>query len=258
MLPTPFTLTTEKRQNRSLIQDVTPFLNNIIFQYTNPLPFETEPHTVHTIPLAREHCDSYLYYIRYKTLEITSSQTPFQVIFNPVKEISPGTFYRTIHPQNITLSIQDVFNTYMLNFIEFNENQDTPLYRSSHLEELQHKSEFFEVPDLDTRIQRHDNPHYWLQQDILQIKNFQYRFFNNIILTNDTNPQVKIFTHFLLKFFRFNYQLLWEQKDQQAYINFPQILTPTELLPYIIENEHKHLQYRDLTSFNIDIHHRYT
>ena len=65
MLPTPFTLTTEKRQNRSLIQDVTPFLNNIIFQCTNPLPFETEPHTEHIIPLPREHCDSYLYYIRY-------------------------------------------------------------------------------------------------------------------------------------------------------------------------------------------------
>ena len=47
MLPTPFTLTTEKRQNRSLIQDVTPFLNNIIFQYTNPLPFETEPHSTY-------------------------------------------------------------------------------------------------------------------------------------------------------------------------------------------------------------------
>ena len=173
MLPTPFTLTTEKRQNRSLIQDVTSFLNNIIFQYTNPLPFETEPHTVLTIPLAREHCDSYLYYIRYKTLEITSSQTPFQVIFNRVKGISPGTYYRTIHPQNITLSIQDVFRTYMQKLIEFNENQDTPLYRSSHLEDLKHKSEYFEVPDLDTRIPRHDNPHYWLQQDILQIKNFQ-------------------------------------------------------------------------------------
>ena len=84
MLPTPFTLTTGKRLNRSLIQDVTPFLNNIIFQYTNPLPFETEPHTLHTIPLAREHCDYYLYYIRYKTLEITSSQTLFQVIFIPL------------------------------------------------------------------------------------------------------------------------------------------------------------------------------
>ena len=251
MLPTPFTLTTEKRQNRSLIQNVTPFLNNIIFQYSNPLPFETEPHTVHTIPLARGHCDSYLYYIRYKTLEITSSQTPFQVIFNPVKGINSGTFYRTIHPQNITLSLQDVFRTYMQKLIEFNENQDTPLYRPSHLQELRHRSEYFEVPDLDTKVQTHDNPHYWLQRDILQIKNFQYRFFNNIIFTDDTLPQVKIFTHFLLKFLRFNYQLLWEQKDQQAYINFPQILTHIELLPYIIKNENKHLHYRDLKSFSV-------
>ena len=42
-----------------------------------------------------------------------------------------------------------------------------------------------------------------------------------------------------LKFLRFNYQLLWEQKDQRAYINFPQILTHIELLPYIIKNEKK-------------------
>ena len=44
--------------------------------------------------------------------------------------------------------------------------------------------------------------------------------------------------------------MLWEQQDQQAYIHFPQILTETELLPYIIKNEHGHLQYRDPTSFN--------
>ena len=168
MLPPPFALTTEKRQYRYLIQDVTPFLHNIIFQYTNPLPFETEPHTLHTIPLAREHCDSYLYYIRYKTLEITSSQTPFQVIFNPNKGISTGTYYRTIRLQNITRSIQDVFRTYKQKLIEVNENQNTPLYCSSHLEDLKHKSEYFEVPDLEARIQRHDNPQYWLQQDILQ------------------------------------------------------------------------------------------
>ena len=60
-------------------------------------------------------------------------------------------------------------------------------------------------------------------------KNFQYRFFHNITLNDDTTPQVKIFTQFLLQFFRFNYQLLWEQQDQQAYVNFPQILTETEL-----------------------------
>ena len=139
----------------------------------------------------------------------------------------------------------------MQKLIEFNENQNTPLYCPSHLQELKHRSEYFEVPDLDTKVQRHDYPHYWLQRDILQIKNFQHRFFNNIILTDDNIPQVKIFTQFLLKFLRFNYQLLWEQKDQQAYINFPQILTHIELLPYIIKNENKHLQSRDLTSFNV-------
>ena len=70
------------------------------------------------------------------------------------------------------------------------------------------------------------------------------------MLTENTIPQVKVFTQFLLKFFRFNYQLLWEQQDQQAYIIFPHILTQNELLPYNIENEHEHSQYRDPTSFN--------
>ena len=225
MIPSPFVLSTETRQNGSFTQDVIPFLNNLIFQYTNPLPFETEPHTIHTIPVAREHCDSYLYYIRYKTLEITPSQKPFQVISNSVKGIHTGTYYRTIYPQNITLSTQDVFLTYMQKLIEFTENQETPLYLPSHLEELKHKSAYFEILDLETKVQTHDNPHYWLQQDILQTKHFQYRFFNNITPTDDTIPQVKIFTQFLLQFFRFNYQLLWEQQDQQAYINFLQILT---------------------------------
>ena len=44
--------------------------------------------------------------------------------------------------------------------------------------------------------------------------------------------------------------MLWEQQDQQAYIHFPQILTQTELVPYIIKNEHTSLQYRDPTSFD--------
>ena len=82
-------------------------------------------------------------------------------------------------------------------------------------------------------------------------KTFPVQILYKIILTDDTIPQVKIFTHFLLKFFRFNYQLLWEQKDQKAYINFPQALTHIELLPYIINNENKHLHYIDLTSLNV-------
>ena len=68
------------------------------------------------------------------------------------------THYRTIHPQNITLTIQDVFITYVDKFIEHNENQDITLYRPSHLESLKEKPDYFEVPNLETKIQRHNDP----------------------------------------------------------------------------------------------------
>ena len=89
--------------------------------------------------------------------------------------------------------------------IEFNENQTPPLYLPSQLQDLKNKAEYFDILDLETKVRTHDNPHYWLQQDIIQVKHFQYRFFNNITLTNDTISQIKVFTHFVLKFFRFNY-----------------------------------------------------
>ena len=34
--------------------ELNPFLQNIISHYTQPLPFENEPHTIETIPLIRE------------------------------------------------------------------------------------------------------------------------------------------------------------------------------------------------------------
>ena len=175
MLPHPFIVAPEFRSVRSLTQDVVSFFNNLIFQYTNPLPFETEPFSISTIPLLREHLDSYLHYFRYQTIEITPSQQPFQIIFNPVKDINSGILYRTIYPQNLTLSRQNVFTSYIDKLIKQNENLETPLYRPSHLETLKQKAEFFDVPDLDTTIQRHNNPHYWLQQDLLQVTIFQYK-----------------------------------------------------------------------------------
>ena len=75
--------------------------------------------------------------------------------------------------------------------IEHNENLDTPIYLPSHLESLKEKHEYFEVSDLETKISRHNNPHYWLQQNILQIKPFQNRFFQNIIPNEYTVPQIK-------------------------------------------------------------------
>ena len=105
MLPTALLLPFDQRQKRSLIQDVIPFSNNIIIQYTNPLSFETEPQIIYTIPLMREHCDSYIFYIRYKTFDITLLQTSFQIIFNPVHGIKTGILYRTIHPQKLMIQM---------------------------------------------------------------------------------------------------------------------------------------------------------
>ena len=78
MLPNPFILSLEQSSIRSTTHDVTPFLHNLIYQYTNTFSFETEAHSIHTIPLLREHLNSYLSYFRYKTLELTQSQQPFQ------------------------------------------------------------------------------------------------------------------------------------------------------------------------------------
>ena len=77
MFPTPLLLSSDQPQKRSLTQDVIPFLNNINFPYTNSPSFGTEAHILHIIPWIRQHCDSYLFYFRYKTLEITPSQTKF-------------------------------------------------------------------------------------------------------------------------------------------------------------------------------------
>ena len=143
--------------------------------------------------MAREQYDSYFNYFRYKTLESLRSQNPFKITFNPVQGINTGTYYRTIHPHNIALSVQDVFITYMDKLIEHNENLDIPVYLLSHLESLKEKHEYFEVPDLETTISRHNDPHHWLQQGLAQYKQLRYRFFQNIILNEDTVPQIKVF-----------------------------------------------------------------
>ena len=118
---------------------------------------------MHTISLLREHFDSYFYHFRYKTLEITPPQQRFRIIFTPIQGVNPGTYFRTFYPRNLTLSIQDVFISYIDKLIEHNENLDATLYQPSHLESLKEKVDYFDVPDIHTKNQRHNNPQNWLQ-----------------------------------------------------------------------------------------------
>ena len=96
----------------------------------------------------------------------------------------------------------------MTKLIGFTKNLETPLYLPPLLENLQQTHQYFEVPDIDFKITRQSNPHYWLQQGILQITHFQYNFFQNLTLDDDTIPYIQVFAKLLLKFFRFNYQLI--------------------------------------------------
>ena len=85
--------------------ELNPFLQNIISHYTQPLPFENEPHTIETIPLIREHLDTYLFYIRYKVLTITEEYPTFQISFPQQRPNSSRIYRRTINPINLQVPI---------------------------------------------------------------------------------------------------------------------------------------------------------
>ena len=105
----------------------------------------------------------------------------------------------------------------------------------------------FEVPNLEQLRTIENKPHHLLETDLLQLKQFQYQFFHNITLNAQTIPQIRIFSLFLKNFFRFNYQLRWNDQGQNAFINFSNHLTNDELLPFMPIDEMKHSQYLNLS-----------
>ena len=139
----------------------------------------------------------------------------------------------------------------MNKLIELNKILDTPLYRPSLIKNFQQKHQYFEVSDIDSKITRQNNPHYWLQQDIIQITHFQYNCFQNLLLNDDTIPQIQVFAKSLLKFFRFIYQLIWVQQDQTAYTNFSQTFDKVDLIPIVIRDDFKHPQYKNPLKLHI-------
>ena len=188
--------------------ELNPFLQNIISHYTQPLPFENEPHTIETIPLIRKHLDTYLFYIRYKV---------------PIKQ---------------------VFHAFLNNVKDHNLAQEIPKFSRNALDDLQRYIDHFDVEIIERLVNPEDNPHHCLQADILRIQNFIYHYFKDLTLNDQTIPQIKVISLFLRKYFRFNYQLLWSQQDQSAFTEFPNHFTLEECLPFIIseQNEHPYFQ----------------
>ena len=237
--PLPFQIPTIK--NAKVVKlELNPFLQNILSHYTQPLPFENEPHTIETIPLIREHLDTYLFYIRYKVLTITEEYPTFQISFPQQKFNSSHIYRRTINPINLQVPIKQVFHAFLNNVKDHNLAHEIPKYSPNALDDLQRYIDNFDVETIETLVNPEDNPHHWLQTDILQIQNFIYHYFKDLTLNNQTIPQIKVISLFLRKYFRFNYQLLWSQQDQPAFTEFPDQFTSEECLPFIISEQNEH------------------
>ena len=220
--------------------ELNPFLQNIISHYTQPLPFENEPHTIETIPFIREHLDTYLFFIRYKVLTITAEYPAFQISFPQQRLNSSHIYRRTINPINLQDPIKQVFHAFLNNVKDHNLTNEIPKYSPNALDDLQRYINNFDVEIIERLVTPEDNPHHWLQADILRIQNFLYHYFKDLTLNDQTIPQIKIISLFLRKYFRFNYQLLWSQQDQSAFTAFPNHFTLEECLPFIISEQNEH------------------
>ena len=120
LIPLPFVFNTTQRITRDVSQTLTHFLNNLIYNSTTPLSFETYPEDIYTAPLIREHHDSYLYYIETHSLVLNSAEAPFSIPFTSLKNRS-DTFRKNIYPNNIYIPIAKVFTTF-LNHLQENNN----------------------------------------------------------------------------------------------------------------------------------------
>ena len=220
--------------------ELNPFIQNIISHYTQPLPFENEPHTIETIPLIREHLDTYLFYIRYKVLTITTEYPAFQISFPQQRHNSSHIYRRTINPINLQVPIKQVFHAFLNNVKDHNLAHEIQELSPNALDDLQRYINNFEVEIIERLVDPEDNPHHWLQTDILRIQNFLYHYFKDLTLNDQTIPQIKVISLFLRKYFRFNYQLLWSQQDQSAFTAFPNHFTVEECLPFIISEQNEH------------------
>ena len=211
-----------------------------MYNYTKPLSCENEPYTLETIPLIREHLDRYLFYIRHRSTTASTEYSSFQITFPQQETSSIQTYRRTINPINLQIPIQEVFHAFLNKVKDFNLALENPKYSPNALEELEQYIHNSEVEDIERLVTTQNNPHHWLQADILRIQKFLYHYFKDITLNEQTIPQTKLISLFLRKYFRFNYQLAWSEQDQPAFPAFHSNFTADECLPFIIDKQNEH------------------
>ena len=120
LIPLPFACdNTSQPITRELSHTLSKFLNNLIYNSTAPLSFETYPEDIYTIPFIREHQDSFLHYIDTHSLVEAPDEPPFSIPFtSPINH--SDTLRKNIHPKIIYIPIANVFTTFLNNLHEKN------------------------------------------------------------------------------------------------------------------------------------------
>ena len=113
-----------------------------------------------------------------------------------------------MNPINLQIPIKEVFYAFLNGVKEYNLALEIPEYSPNAIEELEQYIHNFKVDDIERLVTILNNPHHWLQADIIRIQNFLHHYFKNLTLNEQTIPQTKLISLFLRKYFRFNYQLL--------------------------------------------------
>ena len=157
LIPLPFVFNTSQRVTRDISQTLTQFLNNIIYNSTTPLSFETYPEDIYTIPLIREHHDSYLYYIETHSLVANSEEPLFSIPFTSFTNRS-DTFRKNIYPNNIYISIANVFTTFLNHLQEKNNLLPKHVFNPSSIQDLLQKESLFDLPDIEHFRTIENNP----------------------------------------------------------------------------------------------------
>ena len=82
------------RRKRAFVKDAIRFTENPMNISTKSLPCEKHSKDIYSIPLIREHQQSFLEEIHYKTCESNFADVPFTVVFYPFENKNTGKFFR--------------------------------------------------------------------------------------------------------------------------------------------------------------------
>ena len=177
--PSPFEIPNIKNE-KVIKTEIKPFLHKIVINYTNPVSFENEPYSLETISLIREHLETYLFYIRHRSTTISTEYSTFQITFPQQETSSTETYRRTINPINLQIHVKNDFYAFLNQVKEFNLALENPKYSPNALQELEQYIHNFEVEYIERIVITQENPHNWLQTEIIRIQSFLYHYFKDI------------------------------------------------------------------------------